>query len=118
MQDSQLRFAKDYLDRQRQASISAGGEKVAIDDLITSERGNGILFDRSVHQGIGGARQALADVARDYLQAHPGARLADESVRADIEAAYIARVSSNPDLSSRCANIAARTSDARGSYVE
>jgi hypothetical protein len=115
-QQAQLEFAKDYLDRQRKESVAVDGQSVKISDLITSERGNGLLFDRSVHEGHRGARDVLTDVARDYLTAHPGARMSDETVRAAIEAAYIDRVSHTKDLESRAANIVRNTSDARGSY--
>jgi hypothetical protein len=118
MQQGQLKFAKGYLDSQRAAEIDVNGEKVKISDLITSEYGNGILFDRSVHEGKGGARATLDRVATEYLAKHPGAKLTDESVRAGIEAAYIAEVNKSNDLKGRNANIASRTSAARGSYVD
>jgi hypothetical protein len=116
MQQAQLDFAKDYLDRQRKEDITVGGQSVKISDLITSERGNGLLFDRSVHEGHKGARDVLTDVARDYLQAHPAARLSDEAARAAIETAYIDRVRHTKDLETRSANVVRSTSDVRGSY--
>jgi hypothetical protein len=118
MQGTQLHFAKNYLDNQRGQSIKAGGQEVKISDLITSETGNGILFDRSVHGGLGGARKTLTDVVQTYLETHPKAKLGDENVRADIEKAYIAAISGEKSLHKRCANIAERTSDERGTYVE
>ena len=118
VQQAQLRFAKDYLDSQRRLEIEVDGQKVKISDLITSEYGNGILFDRSVHGGKAGARATLDRVATEYLAKHPGAKLSDESTRAAIETAYIAEVNQSKDLKGRNANIASRTSSARGSYVE
>jgi hypothetical protein len=118
VQQAQLRFAKDYLDSQRKLEIEVNGDKVKISDLITSEYGNGILFDRSVHGGKAGARATLDKVATEYLAKHPGAKLSDESTRAAIETAYIAEVNKSKDLQGRNANIASRTSSARGSYVE
>jgi hypothetical protein len=118
VQDSQLRFAKAYWDKQRGSDIHAGGQAVKVSDLITSEYGNGILFDRSVHGGIGGAHHTLEKVVEKYLEDHPGAQLSDEDVRGKIEAAYINEISSDKDLAGRCANIANETSTARGSYVE
>lgn len=118
MQDSQLRFAKGYLDRQRQQQIDVNGHKVKISDLITSESGNGVLFDRSVHEGLAGARATLDRVATRYLAENPDADLSDESVRAAIETAYIAEVNKEPAYQQRNANIAARTSAERGSYVD
>jgi hypothetical protein len=116
MQRTQLAFTKNYLDQQRSKSIEAHGQKVAIDELITSERGNGLLFDRSVNAGMGGARKTLTAVVDKYLDKHPEAKLSDETVRAEIETAYIAAVSkSQPE---RSAHVAARTSATRGSYVE
>jgi hypothetical protein len=91
---------------------------VKISDLITSEYGNGILFDRSVHQGKGGARAELDRIATEYLAKHPGAKLSDESVRAAIETAYIAEMNSTDALKRRNANVASHTSATRGSYVE
>jgi hypothetical protein len=118
MQDLQVRVANGILQRQREEEIDVNGQKVKISDLITSETGNGILFDRSVHEGSGGARKTLDRVATEYLETHKGAKLSDESVRAAIEAAYITEISGNPDFAARCKNIADRTSVERGSYVE
>ena len=118
VQQAQLRFAKDYLDSQRKLEINVNGEKVKIGDLITSEYGNGILFDRSVHGGKAGARATLDKVATQYLADHPGAKLSDESTRAAIETAYIVEVNKSDSLKGRNANIASRTSSARGSYVD
>ncbi|HEY0706455.1 MAG TPA: hypothetical protein VGG33_06655, partial [Polyangia bacterium] len=91
---------------------------VKIDALITSEYGNGILFDRSVHGGSGGARATLKEVATKYLTDHPGAKLDDEGVRAEIEAVYIAAIEGEEAFAGRCANIKALSSPERGSYVE
>jgi hypothetical protein len=118
VQDSQLRFAKAYWDKQRGSDIHAGGQTVKVSDLITSEYGNGILFDRSVHSGIGGAHHTLEKVVEKYVEDYPGAQLSDENVRGKIEAAYIHQISGDKDLAGRCANIAGETSAARGSYVE
>jgi hypothetical protein len=118
MQDLQVRVANGILQRQRGEQIDVNGQQVKISELITSETGNGILFDRSVHQGSGGARKVLDRVATEYLASHKGAKLSDESVRAAIEAAYIAEISGDRDFGARCKNIADRTSAERGSYVE
>jgi len=119
VQDSQVAFAKrNYLDSQRGATVSVGGQSVKISELITSERGNGLLFDRSVQEGVGGARRALTTVVDTYLEKNPGARLSDEAVRAEIEAAYLSSVLGRESLKGRNAHIVAATSDKRGSYAD
>jgi hypothetical protein len=115
MKAAQIEVASGILESQRNARLHAGGTTLEVKDIITSEYGNGLLHDRSVHAGAPSVQKKLDEIVQAYARENPAADLDSEPVRAEIEQRFISWVEAN-DVK-RAARIGAQTNHERGSFV-
>ncbi|HYD40162.1 MAG TPA: M15 family metallopeptidase [Anaeromyxobacter sp.] len=99
---------RDYVLPSLDANVSWGTVTAALRDLLRSEQGMAMLFDRAIQEGTGGGRIRFERVIRAVHAARAAATSADLQAR---EADVLARVES--DLQA-AADVAARVAEVRG----
>jgi hypothetical protein len=113
MKTAQVEVSARILTDVRAHSVSGAGVKIS--DVITSEYGNGLLYDRSVNLGAGGTQKAFDDIARKYLKDNPGADLKTDPARAKVEAAFVTWAEGQAP--GRATNISANTDHEPGTFI-
>jgi hypothetical protein len=110
--NAQIEISASLLSDQRDHKTS--GTTAKMSDVITSEYGNGLLYDRSVNAGGPKVQRAYDAIVHDYLAKHEGADITAEPARAAIEASFIDwAVEANRE---RADVIAAKTNHEPGSF--
>ncbi|HEY0705426.1 MAG TPA: hypothetical protein VGG33_01440 [Polyangia bacterium] len=113
MKTAQVEVSARILTDIRTHSVASADVKVS--DVITSEYGNGLLYDRCVNLGPGGTQRALDDIVRMYLKDNPSVDLKNDPARAAIEAAFITWAEAQAPA--RAKHISASTDHEPGSFV-
>jgi hypothetical protein len=109
---AQIEAAAQLLIDQRKHRLP--GTEAKVSDVITSEYGNALLYDRTVNAGGPGTKQHLDGIVKDYLQHHKGADITVDPARSAIEKTFIAWAAG--ESSKRAAHVSGQTDHAPGSY--
>jgi hypothetical protein len=113
MKTAQIELSAELLTSQR--AHRAPTSNVTVGTVLTSEYGNALLYDRSVNLGPGGTAKAFDKIVNQYLRDHPGADIASDPARAEVEAAFIHWA--EQAATTRYPSISASTSHQAGSFV-
>jgi hypothetical protein len=113
MKTAQVELSASVLTEARNHNIP--GTHMKASDIITSEYGNGLLFDRAVNAGPAPPKHELDLLVREYLKQHPGADLTSEPARGAIERAFISWAEGQAP--GRATNIAKATKHEPGSFA-
>jgi hypothetical protein len=113
MKTAQIELSAGVLTDARRHALP--GTPIRMSDVVTSEYGNGLLFDRAVNAGPKSPQLAFDRIATAYLAQHPGADLRVDPARAAVESAFIQWAEA--EAPGRAVNISKQTSHDAGSFV-